>query len=87
MGFEPGLFWIMTSVALAKTAGTRPAQIRLDAVLQDRLGRHLHVTFGGVQDFYCEGWSGVVADPLVIVLNDDPDFFLPGVPQRIALAG
>jgi hypothetical protein len=74
---EPGLFRIMTSLALARTAGTRPSQIHLDAVFEDQGGRHLHVTFGGVQDFCCEGWSGVIADPLVIVLNDDPDFFAP----------
>jgi hypothetical protein len=74
---EPWLFRVMTSLALAETPGTRPSQIHLDAVFEDRRGRHLHVTFGGVQDFSCEGWSGVIADPLVIVLNDDPDFFAP----------
>jgi hypothetical protein len=74
---EPWLFRIMTSLALAETSGTRPSHIHLDAVFEDRRGRHLHVTFGGVQDFCCEGLSGVIAGPLVIVLNDDPDFFAP----------
>jgi hypothetical protein len=74
---EPWLFRVLTSLALAKTTGTRPAEIHLDAVFEDRRGRHLHVTFGGVQDFCCEGWSGVIADPLVIVPNDDPDMFAP----------
>ena len=74
---EPWLFRIMTSLALAETPGTRPSQLHLDAVFEDRRARQLHVTFGGVQDFRCEGWSDVVADPLVVVLNDDRDFFAP----------
>jgi hypothetical protein len=72
---EPWLFRVMTSLALAETPGTRPSQIHLDAVFEDRRGRHLHVTFGGVQDFCCERWSGVITDPFVIVLNDDPELF------------
>jgi hypothetical protein len=72
---EPWLFRVMTSLAIAETPGTRPSQIHLDAVFEDRRGRHLHLTFGGVQDFCCAGWSGVITDPFVIVLNDDLDFF------------
>ena len=72
---EPWLFRVMTSLTIAATPGTRPSQIHLDAVFEDQRGRHLHLTFGGVQDFCCAGWSGVITDPFVIVLNDDPDFF------------
>ena len=74
---EPWLFRVMTSLTIAATPGTRPSQIHLDAVFEDQRGRHLHLTFGGVQDFCCAGWSGVITDPFVIVLNDDPDFFAP----------
>jgi hypothetical protein len=72
---EPWLFRVMTSLTIAATPGTRPSQIHLDAVFEDQRGRHLHLTFAGVQDFRCAGWSGVITDPFVIVLNDDPDFF------------
>ena len=54
---EPWLFRVMTSLTIAATPGTRPSQIHLDAVFEDQRGRHLHLTFAGVQDFCCAGWS------------------------------